>query len=99
MVGDDDHGWSKDHTQVWVRLDAVYPRDPDAARQTVPDGVDLHGTVRGLLSGWLRRSEGEWLGVVNFRVPYADGRRSNLLLCDQLVPAEALSPRDGNEPI
>ncbi|GAB3437400.1 hypothetical protein [Actinophytocola sediminis] len=98
-VGDEMHGHSPDLTPVWVRLDVTFPRGPDAPRRTVPDGLDLHGNVRGLLSGWLRRKEGDWLGVVNFAVPYADGRRNGPFLRDQLVPAEALTPRRDHEPL
>ncbi len=98
-VGDELHGLSPDLTPVWVRLDVIFPRDPDAPRRTVPDGLDLHGNVPGQLSGWLRREEGDWLGVVNYAVPYRDGRRTNVYLRDQLVPAAALSPRRRHEPV
>lgn len=43
--------------------------------------------------------EGDRLGVVNFAVRYRDGRRTNVYLRDQLVPADAFSLRRDNEPL
>jgi hypothetical protein len=86
-------------TAVWVRLDVLFPRDPAGSWRTVPDGLDPRGNVRGLLSGWFRTVDGRWLGVVNYAVPYADGRRERVMLRDQLVPAEAMSERADHDPL
>lgn len=86
-------------TRVWVLLGQICIRSEDAPHRVVADGLDLSGRTRGLLSGWHRSVRGDWLGVVNFYVPYADGRRSRLYLSNQLVPAYALRPRDDSWPI
>lgn len=98
-AGDDLHGRYAEMTPVWVRLDALFPRDPAGSWRTVPDGLDPQGAVPGFLSGWFRTVDGRWLGVVNYAVPYADGRRNRVLLRDQLVPAEAMSPRADHDPL
>jgi hypothetical protein len=85
-------------TPVWVQLDRVFVRDPDATRHVVGDGLDMSGTVPGLLHGWFQTVDGDWLGVVNYAIPYADGRRDNVRLSDQLVSAYALRPREGGDP-
>ncbi|ONI78155.1 hypothetical protein ALI144C_32160 [Actinosynnema sp. ALI-1.44] len=98
MIGDDLHGWHARVTPAWVRLDALYLRNPNTPIRTVGDGLDLSGEVRGHVSGWWRTVKGDWLGVVNFAVPYADGRRDRLELQDQLVPGYALRKRDDSRP-
>jgi hypothetical protein len=89
-TGDDDHGRSPVITMVGVRLGTLYPRQPDAPRRVVPDGLDVTGTVPGRLTGWLRTVDGDWLGVVNFEIPHADGRKHQVPLLDQLIPVHAL---------
>jgi hypothetical protein len=96
--GDDVHGHHKVVRPVWVLLDRLLMRDPDAPRHVVGDGLDMSGTVPGLLHGWFQTVNGDWLGVVNFAVPYADGRRNKVWLPDQLVPAYALKPRVDDDP-
>lgn len=86
-------------TPVWVRLDVIFARDPGSRTQAITAGLDVNCQVRGLLSRWHRTVAGDWLGVVTWRVPYADGRRHGLLVQDQLVPAGALRRRDDNKPI
>jgi hypothetical protein len=92
-TGDDVHGRHKVLAPVWVRLDQWLPRDEDEPRRVVGDGLDISGTVRGQLSGWLRTVDGQWLGVVSLSVRYADGRRNKVHLPDQVVPQRALRPR------
>lgn len=82
-------------TPVWVLLDAVCIRVPGQPSHVVVDGLDMTGQAPGLLSGWHKTVKGDWLGVVNFAVRYADGRQHRLILSDQLVPAYALRPREG----
>lgn len=77
---------------VWVRLDAILIRDPGTPRHTNGAGVDMTGEQPGTLTHWVPTFHGDWLGRVNFSVPYADGR-TPLHLADQLVPAYALRPR------
>ncbi len=38
--------------------------------------------------------EGDWLGVVNYEIGYADGRPGKLHLVDQLVPFRVLRKRE-----
>jgi hypothetical protein len=85
-------------TPVWVQLDRVFVRDPDVTRHVVGDGLDMSGTVPGLLHGWFQTVDGDWLGVVNYAIPYADGRQDKVRLSDQLVSAYALRPREGSGP-
>jgi hypothetical protein len=82
-------------TAVWVRLDALYIRKPDAPSHTIAHGLDMTGEVPGHLVGWWPTVKGNWLGVVNFAIPYADGRRHKLQIHDQLVPDYALRKREG----
>jgi hypothetical protein len=81
------------HVQpVWVLLEQVCVHDPAMAR-TVVDGLDMTGRAKGFLLGWWRSSRGDWLGVVNYEVRYADGREATVWWREQLVPAHALRPR------
>lgn len=91
--GDELHGRVPVITPVWVRLDALYARPPGAPEHVVETGLDASGEVPGRLHGWFPTVKGDWLGVVNFDLAYADGRRDKLSLPDQLVPAHALRPR------
>ncbi|MBF6176514.1 hypothetical protein [Nocardia blacklockiae] len=77
---------------VWVRLDAIMLRDPGMPRHVNGAGLDMTGERPGTLTHWVPTVAGDWLGRVNFSVPYADGRPA-LHLTDQLVPAYALRPR------
>jgi len=94
FTGDDDHGRVPVITPVWVRLDAIYLRVPGAPTHTVATGLDMTGEVPGRLTGWFSTAKGDWLGVVDFEIPYADPRRTKLEVVDQLVPAYALRRRD-----
>lgn len=77
---------------VWVRLDALMIRDPGTPVHVNGAGLDMTGEVPGLLTHWVPTVAGDWMGRLNFAVPYADGSR-RLELSDQLVPAYALRPR------
>lgn len=92
-TGDDLHGHSKVIKPVWVLLEVLSLRPTDAPRTTVPDGLDMSGRTPGRLTGWFRSVNGDWLGIVDYEVPYADGRRNHLALKDQLVPVYALAER------
>ena len=94
--GDGVHGHHPRLTPVWVRLDAVYARRPDAPHRVAPSGLDMEGEVSGLLSTWFETARGNWMGIVTFRIPYADGREQKLTLRDQLVPDYALRKRTEN---
>ena len=80
-------------TAVWVRLDTLFPRAPNAPRHVIETGLDLTGEVQGRLHGRFPSVEGDSLAVVNYEIPYADGRRNKLRLVDQLVPFSALRER------
>ncbi|MBA2323047.1 MAG: hypothetical protein H0V92_03150 [Pseudonocardiales bacterium] len=77
---------------VWVQLDRLFAHDP-ARDQAVVEGLDLTGRARGMLLGWKRGSRGDWLAVVNYQIHYADGRPQPTIWREQLVPADAVSPR------
>ncbi|HVW44965.1 MAG TPA: hypothetical protein VHC18_26810 [Amycolatopsis sp.] len=95
--GDALHGRSPVLTLVWVRLDAIYIRVPGAPSHTVVTGLDMSGEVPGRLHGWFPTVKGDWLGVVDFEIPYADERKQPLQVVDQLVAAYALRPKNGPE--
>lgn len=88
-------------TPVWVVLDAICVRVPGSPSHVVPDGLDMTGQVRGLLRSWHKTVKGDWLGLVNFSIPYADEHRGKLRLTNQLVPVYALRPREraDNRPV
>ncbi|CRY84427.1 hypothetical protein SAMN05421776_1089 [Nocardia farcinica] len=76
---------------VWVRLDAIMVRNPGLPIRNNTAGIDMSGEVPGLLHGWIPTAKGDWMGLVNFDVHYADGRP--LRLRQQLVPSYALRER------
>ncbi|NKQ51456.1 hypothetical protein HFP15_01010 [Amycolatopsis sp. K13G38] len=92
--GDDKHGRLRVITPVWVRLDAIYLRIPGAPSHVVVTGLDMSGEVPGRLHGWFPTLKGDWLGVVDFEIPYGDEHKRPLCLVDQLVAAYALRPRE-----
>lgn len=95
--GDALHGHVRYLTDVWVRLDAIYVRVVGAPSHTVAEGLDMSGEVPGRLHGWFPTVKGDWLGAVDFEIPYADERRQPLHVPDQLVPSYALRPRREGE--
>jgi|SRR5215207_10489360 len=84
---------------VWVHLDALWQRPDPELRRMVGDGLDGTGRARGMLTGWLRTSDGLWLGEVHLEIGYIDGRRQRQIWRCQLVPAWALSPRHDGRPL
>ncbi|MFD5830527.1 hypothetical protein [Lentzea sp. NPDC060358] len=88
--GDDVHGRRPVVTAVTVSLDRLFARPPGAPRRVIVSGLDLTGEVKGLLHGRFPSIDGDWLGVVNYTIGYADGRRERLHLADQLVPFPVL---------
>jgi hypothetical protein len=82
---------------VWVHLDRFYgrPDSPGAIDDPVPGGLLVaDARVPGLLKRWARAVDGRWFGRVNFTVCDAYGAvvAEHLAV---LVPAAALSPREG----
>ncbi|MFI6100859.1 hypothetical protein ACIA8G_35365 [Lentzea sp. NPDC051213] len=88
--GDDVHGRRAVLTGVAVSLDRLFARRPGAEKHVIPTGLDLTGVVPGRLHGRFPGVEGDWLGVVNYEIGYADGRRDKLYVADQLVPFHVL---------
>jgi hypothetical protein len=88
--GDSVHGRRAVLTSVSVQLDRLFPGTPGATRHVIPTGLDLTGTTKGRLHGRFPSVDGDWLGVVNYEIGYADGRRDRLYLADQLVPFHVL---------
>ena len=66
----------------------MYPRP--AAN---PNAVDATAEVPGTLLRWLRTGTGDWLGLVDYEIPFANGRHRGVYLVQQLLPAYALRPR------
>ncbi|RSM80872.1 hypothetical protein DMH04_28545 [Kibdelosporangium aridum] len=97
--GDELHGKHPVVTPVWIRLDAIYVRAPDSASRTIPHGLDMTGEIPGYLYGWWPTVKGNWLGVVNFAIPYADDRSHKLQVTEQLVPDYALRKREERNPM
>ncbi|WP_143105058.1 hypothetical protein [Amycolatopsis regifaucium] len=56
-------------------------------------GLALTGVVPGRLHGRFPSVEGDWYGIVNYEIGYADGHRDKLYLVDQFVPFIALRER------
>ncbi|MET9634623.1 hypothetical protein ABZX92_44985 [Lentzea sp. NPDC006480] len=77
-------------TGVQVQLDLLFARRPGAERHVIPTGLDLTGSVKGRLHGRFPSVEGDWLGIVNYEIGYADGRPDKLHVVDQLVPFHVL---------
>ncbi|MET9631637.1 hypothetical protein ABZX92_29655 [Lentzea sp. NPDC006480] len=92
--GDTVHGRRAVLTGVSVSLDKLFARKPGADRHVIATGLDLTGEVHGRLHGRFPSIEGDWLGVVNYEISYADGRREQLHLVDQLVPFHVLRLRE-----
>ena len=88
--GDQIHGRRPVLTGVPVCLDRLFARPPGAERRVIPTGLDLTGSVNGRLHGRFPSVDGDWLGVVNYEISYADGRNDKLYLADQLVPFHVL---------
>lgn len=84
---------------VWVHLDLLWQRPGRGERRMVVDGLDATGRVPGMLLGWLRTSDGLWLGEVHVEIGYIDGRRHREIWNKQLIPAWALSPRENDRPL
>ena len=80
---------------VWVDLDALFGSPPEDAARLVPDGLELTGEVRGLLHYWARASDGRWLAVVSFRLPYRPDNRNSPGLEVRWTPVPAASVRPG----
>jgi hypothetical protein len=79
---------------VLVSLDAVFPTDHPATAER--DGLVLTGWTAGVLHRWLRSATGQWIGVVTILIAITAG--GTFKAEDQLVPAEALRPRDAAGP-
>jgi hypothetical protein len=84
------------HRLVWVKLSLIFLRQRDKpmpAELPHPTAVDTTVETPGILLQWLRSNGGEWLGLVSYQLPFADGRKKTVYLERQLVPAYALRPR------
>lgn len=91
--GDDVHGRRPRTKACWVRLDGIYVRDLGTSTRVMPEGLDMTGTAPGLLVGWFPNARGGFVGVVNYQVSYADGRRDKVHAVNQLVPDYLLRER------
>lgn len=91
--------WVEPSRPVWVGLRRVFPAG--APRTSVPDGLDLTGTVPGTLSKWIATNTGHWVGWVAFTLGTPGGGGTphrQWILSDALQPrcethSEALRPR------
>lgn len=80
-----------------MRLLWAFPRRQGGGAGEVPlwvdaAGADLRAIVPGTLDGWLLTSVGTWWGRVALRLRSRNGDLD--LAVVQLVPAEALRPRE-----
>ncbi|KJK40102.1 hypothetical protein UK23_40510 [Lentzea aerocolonigenes] len=91
--GDDVHGRRPVLTGVSVSLNRLFSRGPAARRHIIPTGLDLSSPTNGQLHGRFPGVEGNWLGVVNYSISYADSHLKPLQVFDQLVPFWALRLR------
>jgi hypothetical protein len=80
--------------KVWVRLDAVMLRNPGVPIRPNVAGVDMSGEVPGVLRQWVPTAKGDWMGVVDYDVPYVDGRAEKLRLRGQLLPSYVVRERE-----
>ncbi len=80
-----------------IGLDALFVRLPGAPTHVIDTGLDLTGEAPGRLHGWFPTVKGDWLGVVEYEIRYADGRREQVQPVNQLVPAYALRPHGEGE--
>ncbi|MFI6996655.1 hypothetical protein [Nocardia sp. NPDC050175] len=55
-------------------------------------GLDLSGSVPGLLHAWARATDGGWLGLITFTV--TTGNRHGSLEVRQWCVQQAITPRD-----
>lgn len=87
-------GGDEQNRPVWVQLDALCIRRPDGPASTLNTrhALDMTAQALGILHHWLRYGKGDWLGLVSYHVPFADGRKEQLYMERQLVPAYALRP-------
>jgi hypothetical protein len=81
------------HRSVGPVGQAVCPK-PRAPRHVIETGLDLTGRVQGRLHGRFPSDDGDWFGVVNYEITYADGCRDKVQLVDQLLPFCALRRRE-----
>ncbi len=58
--GDELHGKRPVLTGVWVQLDRLFVRSPDAPRHVIETGLDLTGRVQGRLHGRFPSVDGDW---------------------------------------
>jgi hypothetical protein len=73
-------------------VSAEFDDEPYATRHRDWPGSDGQGA--GPAPRTLSDVVGDWLGVVNYEISYADGRPEKLQLADQLVPFHVLRKRD-----
>ncbi|MEV6236615.1 hypothetical protein [Lentzea sp. NPDC051838] len=88
--GDDVHGRRAVLTGVGIRLDRLFARAPGAPRHVIETGLDMTGEVHGRLHGRFATVDGDWFGVANYEIGFADGRPQKVQLVDQLVPFHVL---------
>ena len=84
------------HRPVWIRLSLILSQSADKPTpEQLPhqDAINTTAEVPGILLHWLRAASGEWLALVTYHLPFADGRKQTAYLERQLVPAYALRPR------
>jgi hypothetical protein len=84
------------HRPVWVKLSAIFLRggtSPCRLSCHTPQLWTRLWKPRGSCCSGCGRNGGEWLGLVTYPLPFADGRKQTIDLERQLVPAYALRPR------
>ncbi|TDQ01230.1 hypothetical protein [Labedaea rhizosphaerae] len=80
---------------VWVDLAKLFPRGPHEDYQNVPNGVNTQAEVPAMLSEWVRRADGAWLGKVTFAIYTRDDVWS--VTTTQYCPAHCLKQKGRRE--
>jgi hypothetical protein len=76
---------------VLIDLVALFPREPHRSGRYHPHGLQLSKVVTGTLGCWGLCEEGQWWGLVTYRITYGAQSRP----VTHWVPAWTLRPAPG----
>ncbi|RRO13148.1 hypothetical protein EIL87_26285 [Saccharopolyspora rhizosphaerae] len=105
MANDGGDGWQgtrrRPHTPlpIWVHLARALPPQRGIGYGRTPlrvraGGIDIAATVPGVLVAWHQTSVGDWWALATFEMTNRTGKPA--VVVTQLVPAAAVSPRQGD---
>ena len=77
---------------VWVKLGTLlpFPTEGPPPKEIPTDALELYPDAPGTLKAWVQSRRGTWIGLVDYEVKYADGRKDVFHAKDQWVPVYAL---------